>query len=246
MIARLGARRQARFFAPSILYSAGARCSVLAIGDRLIGLALTLQIVHGCDMQLLAANFSPEHAKCTACHGRLHRHGHYARRRKPEQRIPRWFCRRCHCTFSILPADGLPYRNLSCSELQKEFDGWAFEERAPATKPAAAALRRFLKPSRQLELQHVFGQWIEEAAATGQALWRGMRRCIASVEALLPWLADRGAPSLLGSYVCQREAQSNRRAAPLVPSPPSPPTIPHTFASHVRLRTQSQGLGSSG
>ena len=183
-------------------------------------------------MQILAANFDPQLPNCPACRHGLHRHGHYVRRREGSHRIiPRWFCRACHRTFSILPADLLPYRNLSCAELQDQFDRWAFEGKPPISRPAVAALRSFLAPALQLHLRHACGQLLDVPMAAGQVLWRGLRRLCSSVDTLLPWLAEHYGISLLGCYLCQRENGWSVRTPRGISSAAFQGSIPHTFSA---------------
>ena len=181
-------------------------------------------------MPILATNFEPQLPKCPACRGPLHRHGHYKRGREGTHRIiPRWFCCTCRRTFSILPSDLLPYRSLSCAELQAQFDGWAFEEKPPTSRPAVAALQTFLAPTLQLDLRHAAGQLLEVPMAAGQVLWRSLRRCWSSVATLLSWLAKHHRTSLLGRYVCQRENGWKAQTPSAIARSSARYSIPHTF-----------------
>lgn len=193
-------------------------------------------------MQLLAVNFNANRPNCPACQGRLHRHGHYARRRRG-QIIPRWFCIPCQRTFSILPSDLLPYRGLSCAELQNQFDRWAFEDHSLTSTAAVAALRSFLEPKVQRELQHACGQLLDEPRAQGQALWRGIRRFCPSVGDLLRWLANQSGLSLLGRYVCHRESADNGRTAGWMFGATVKATIPHNFSFPNHMMAPSPGHG---
>lgn len=181
-------------------------------------------------MQILAVNFDPQAPTCPACKRRLHRHGHYARRKKGIPGIiPRWLCSGCHRTFSILPADLLPYRDLSCAEVQQGFDAWAFNQQPPASKPIAAALKSFLQPAIQAELQHSCGQLLEVPLASGQALWRGIRQFCSSVDKLLRWLGEHSGLSLLGRYACQRPVRRIPRTTMRDSSASFQTSVPHNF-----------------
>ena len=183
-------------------------------------------------MQILAANFEPQLPKCPTCRRSLHRHGHYKRGGEGTPRIiPRWFCCTCRRTFSILPSDLLPYRSLSCAELQAQFDRWAFEDQPPTSRPVVAALRSFLVPALQLDLRHAGGQLLDVPMAAGQELWRGLRRCCSSVATLLSWLAKHHRTSLLGRYVCQRENGWKVRTSAGISWAAGLHTIPHTFSA---------------
>ena len=183
-------------------------------------------------MQILAACFDPQLPKCTACDHRLHRHGHYTRRRDGTLRtIQRWFCHPCRRTFSILPPDLLPYRNLTCAELQDQFDRWAFEDRLPTSRPAVAALESFLAPALQQDLRHASGQLLDVPMAAGQALWCSLRRCCSSLATMLCWLFEHHRVSLLGRYVCQRENGWSVRIPRRNFSAAFQCSIPHTFSA---------------
>ena len=184
------------------------------------------------DMQILAASFDTQTPKCPTCHHVLHHHGHYMRGRKGDKRsIARWFCPRCRRTFSILPRGLLPYRSVTCAELQDAFDHWAFDNRSPDARSALSALRSFLDPRHQGDLRHVFGQLLEASLETGQALWRGLRRCFGSAEEALRWLAVHTQHSLLGHYACQGPHGWSARTAKEQPATSLRYAIPHTFAS---------------
>ena len=164
-------------------------------------------------MQILWSHFDPQNPSCPTCGRRLHRHGHYGRRAQGAgASIPRWFCPGCRRTLSILPRGLLPYRKLCCTELQEALDHWAFDNQPPPTKPARAALRDWLDPAWQTDLQHLCGQLLEAPLKSGQALWRGLRRCFASVEGLVEWLTAHYRCSLLRRYACQGpDRQSSQR-----------------------------------
>jgi hypothetical protein len=147
-----------------------------------------------------------------------------------KETIPRWLCPRCCKTFSILPRRLLPYRRLSCLDLQEAFDRWAFDNLPPRPKSSLAALRRWLDPRLQEELQHTCGQMLDAALESAQALWRGLRHCFNSVEGLVEWLAAHYQCSLLGRYACHG-TDGWSRPRPLGNSEPAfRRPIPHTFA----------------
>jgi len=183
-------------------------------------------------MQILASNFDSQKPQCPTCRRGLHRHGRYARQvQTRKETIPRWLCPRCCKTFSILPRGLLPYRRLSCLELQEAFDRWAFDGQPPRTKPSLAALESWQDPLLRKGLQHVCGQLLNATLESGQALWQGLRRCFSSVQRLVEWMAAHYDRSLLGRYVCQgmygwsRPRPSGNSVAPFQLS------IPHTFSA---------------
>jgi hypothetical protein len=195
-------------------------------------------------VQLLATNFDSKQPMCPLCQRRLHRHGHYLRRKKGRI-IPRWLCSPCQRTFSILPPDLLPYRDFSCGELQDEFDRWAFEDCSPASKPAASALRSFLEPTMQRDLQLACGQLLDIPLAVGKELWRGLRRFCPSAEGLLGWLVDHSGLSLLGRYVCHQESRRNLRTPRSLSAAALNSTIPHNFPfpNHTMAPAPGHGFG---
>jgi hypothetical protein len=182
-------------------------------------------------MQILWSQFDSQKPTCPTCGRRLHRHGRYGRRAQGAgASIPRWFCPGCRRTLSILPRGLLPYRKLRCADLQDAFDHWAFDDQPPPTKPARAALRDWLNPAWQRDLHHLCGQLVEAPLKSGQALWRGLRRCFASAEGLAEWLTAHYRCSLLGRYACQGPDRQSSQRPKAIGRPWLPHAIPHTFS----------------
>lgn len=180
-------------------------------------------------MQILAGHFDPRVPTCPACRRKLHRHGHYTRRRNGVTRpIPRWLCCGCYRTFSILPAELLPYRDVSCEDIQQGFDAWAFDHQSPESKSTASALKAFLEPTTQTQLRLACGQLLAAPLASGAALWRGMRRFCSTVEKLMRWLSANSGLSLLGRYDCQRLDRWSAPAARRASLTESRVEVPHT------------------
>jgi hypothetical protein len=124
----------------------------------------------------------------------------------------------------------LPYRRISCLEIQEAFDHWAFDNQPPMTKSSLAALRSWLDPLSRRDLQHVCGQLLDATLESGQALWRGLRHSFSSVERLVEWLAVHCQRSLLGRYICQGMDGWRRPRSVGNSATPFQLSIPHTFS----------------
>lgn len=109
----------------------------------------------------------------------------------------------------MLPANRLTYRPLEVKRLEGHFDAQAKVSSGldPPPEPVEAgclqrAWTRFL--TRVNRLISTFGQTLPAGSPTGAQLWKELRRCVGSAEAMLRFLAQTCNGSLLGDYACLR------------------------------------------
>lgn len=145
----------------------------------------------------------------------MHRHGSYQRLKHTTGdqriRIQRFLCTGCQGTVSVLPADRLPYRSLTVSQLEAFFDRQAGIRSGPDPPPDPASigcLRRAWKrfETRVNVLNSAFGQMLTALHRSAQRTWQQLRRCIGTAEQILDCLTRLGNRSLLGDYRCLRPA----------------------------------------
>jgi hypothetical protein len=150
--------------------------------------------------------------RCPHCqHGKLHRHGAYARHSQADGRadedletISRYFCPRCGRTCSVLPDDMLPYRSISASKTQKHFDAvFNGGPAPPTTEKEGGCLERACKQfvERVTPLAKSLGQMIRVIRPTAQKLWQALRS-FGNLRKILCFLARDFKTSLLGDYRC--------------------------------------------
>lgn len=168
-------------------------------------------------MQKRHSQFAPDHPR-PCCHvdpaHKVYAHGFYQRLANylialvaVHLRIPRWLCVTCGRTFSVLPADLLPYRQVPVSAVQEYFDAQAQE----AATPAASVLkegclkRAWLRFTLRLTaLADDLGQLMQrEDLADAKHFWQGLRRW-GSLEQILRVLSADFQTSLLQDYLCLR------------------------------------------
>ena len=141
---------------------------------------------------------------------RVDRHGKYARCADCQELtkskwIPRFACRTCWRTISVLPDDMLPYRPIPVSKVQSSFDAKASgKPEPPATEVEGGCLKRaWHRFSRRLDaLTSVLGQMMQTRQSTGaKRIWIQLRR-LGSLEEILRLLARKYKTSLLADYLC--------------------------------------------
>jgi hypothetical protein len=140
---------------------------------------------------------------------RVHRHGKYARYANCHELtkskwIARFLCYLCRRTISVLPADTLPYRPISGSQVQACFDAKASgKPEPPATEVERGCLKRAWARFRQRVdvLLAVLGQMIETVKPSASELWHQLRR-FGNLERILHLLGRKDKTSLLGDYRC--------------------------------------------
>lgn len=146
--------------------------------------------------------------------GKVHRHGCYRRYADPEgtdrENIPRYLCRPCGRTFSVLPAHRLPYRSVRAERLQADFDQRAGIQAQGLDPPPrvveAGCLRRAWRAltARVATLHEAFGQLVSSTVSEGASFWASLRQSFSSVPKMLCFLAEHHCISLLGNYRCLR------------------------------------------
>lgn len=168
-------------------------------------------------MQLRKTQLAPDHPR-PCCHvdasHKVYAHGFYQRLANylsalvaVHRDVRRWLCVTCGRTFSVLPADVLPYRQVSVSAVEKHFDAQANE----ATPPAATVLtegclkRAWLRFTLRLTaLTASLGQLMQrEDLADAKRFWQGLRRW-GNLEEILRVLSADFQTSLLQDYLCLR------------------------------------------
>lgn len=128
--------------------------------------------------------------------------------------VQRFLCPHCRRTFSVLPVDSLPYRPLSLTLVERDFDQRAASDQRPFSGPdpppsvveegcLQRAWSRF--SSRSERLKNVLGHLVAATAKVPTTLWRSMRRSLGSLQALLTHLAKAGECSLFGDYLCLKQ-----------------------------------------
>jgi hypothetical protein len=168
-------------------------------------------------MQKRHSQFTQDHPR-PCCHvdpsHKVYAHGFYQRLANyltalvaVHLNIRRWLCVTCGRTFSVLPADVLPYRQVSVSAVEKHFDAQANE----VTPPAATVLKEgCLKRAwhrftlRLSALADDLGQLMQRAdLADAKHFWRGLRRW-GNLEEILRVMGADFQTSLLQDYLCLR------------------------------------------
>jgi hypothetical protein len=146
------------------------------------------------------------------CTGLLHHHGSYSRYASPEGEeqfaVPRYCCTRCGLTTSVLPEERLPYRSLTTTEVEEEFDRRSQE--LPAAAPPRSekkggcfdrAWTAWQRNSRRLV--ELVGLGLDRSALDGASqAWRALREGGSSLPGILAELWLRFKTSLLRDYRC--------------------------------------------
>jgi hypothetical protein len=141
---------------------------------------------------------------------RLYRHGSYERYAQCDGQelieVPRYYCRRCGRTFSVLPDSKLPYVAATTSQIQIHFDAFASgvdPPPPPATERLQSCVRRGWKrlAARVGALCSLFGQVIGKIQPNTAELW-GQLRLSDCLEGILQFLAARFKTSLFADYRC--------------------------------------------
>lgn len=142
----------------------------------------------------------------------VHRHGSYERYADPEgtlkEKIPRYLCRPCGLTFSVLPPHRLPYRPVRAERLQGDFDQRAGIQTPGLDPPPraveAGCLRRAWSAltARVALLKDAFGQLVSSTVSDSLSLWTALRQSWDSVSKMLCYLSQHHHISLLGNYRC--------------------------------------------
>jgi hypothetical protein len=146
---------------------------------------------------------------------RLYRHGFYERYAQCDGEelieVPRYYCRRCGRTFSVLPASKLPYLAATTCEMQNHFDAIAsgVDPPPPVTEKLQSCVRRGWKrlAARVGTLCSLFGQVIGKIQPNTAELWRQLRLndCL---EEILQFLAAKFKTSLFADYRCLNEQRA--------------------------------------
>jgi len=136
-------------------------------------------------------------------------HGKYDRYADCQERIkskwiPRFYCRLCGHTISVLPDDTLPYRPVSVTLVQECFDAKAEDEPQPPVRPAEEgclkrAWHRFTQ--RIAALTAVLGQILQTRNSDARRIWSQLRR-LGNLEEILELLGRKFKTSLLLDYQC--------------------------------------------
>lgn len=137
-------------------------------------------------------------------------HGNYARYADCHELvkskvIPRYLCRPCGHTISVLPDDTLPYRAISVDKVQACFDAKAAEEPEPAVSPVEGGClkRAWLRFGQRLNaLALLLGQMLQTRQSTeAKPIWTQLRR-LGNLERILHLLGREFKTSLLLDYRC--------------------------------------------
>jgi hypothetical protein len=141
---------------------------------------------------------------------RIHRHGHYDRcancNDEKMESIFRFLCRLCRRTISVLPDHLLPYRTVSVSLLQKDFEARVQGKSPPKTTPLEEgclkrAWHRFTQ--RTAANAACLGQIMQFVKPTAKQIWSCLRQW-GNLSAILVQLARAFNTSLLKDYLCLR------------------------------------------
>lgn len=140
---------------------------------------------------------------------KINRHSKYARyanclELNKTQWIPRFVCRHCWRTISVLPDDTLPYRPISVALVQSDFDAKASEQPEPPVRETERgclkrAWHRFTQ--RITALTVVLGQIMQTRRSGAKQTWLQLRR-LGNLEHILRLLGRKDKTSLLGDYGC--------------------------------------------
>lgn len=139
----------------------------------------------------------------------IHHHAKYDRYANCQEStkskwIPRFLCRPCRHTISVLPDDMLPYRAVSVPLVQGSFDAKSLgKPEPPVTEKEGGCLKRAWARFRQRVevLLAVLGQMIDAVKPSGRQFWNQLRR-YGNLEEILRLLAKSFKTSLLGDYLC--------------------------------------------
>lgn len=160
-------------------------------------------------MQIRSSSFQGTKPPCPqdSTH-RVHAHGSYKRfadfATEATLIVCRFFCARCGFTLSVLPADRLPYRRLSTTQIEADFDARAANLSPPAATDleTGAFTRAWHALARhRARLSTLLGQLLPVGLTTPAALWQHLRRW-GSLADLLHRLATPFHTSLCGHYRC--------------------------------------------
>ena len=174
-------------------------------------------------MQIRLSQFRKEEG-CPqpGCNGSLHSHGQYLRYESPDGEdrfgVPRYCCRRCGATVSVLDESRLPYRAVKAEELEADFD----RRTQSAPDPPGASQKKngcldrawtaWNRSSRRIAA--LFGHLLERTALSNASqCWRALREA-RRIRKILLILGHSFKTSLLGDYLCLRP-RSRRAAASL-------------------------------
>jgi hypothetical protein len=149
----------------------------------------------------------------------MHCHGHYERYEDPEgtakERVPRYLCRPCGLTISVLAPHRLPYRAIRAERLEGDFDERAGIQAKGLDPPPrvveAGCLQRAWSAltARVDTLQEAFGQLIEDSVSEVTSLWTNLRETMDSMPRMLRFLSEHHRISLLGNYRCLQPPPSS-------------------------------------
>ena len=139
----------------------------------------------------------------------IDRHGKYDRyadchEQIKSKRIPRFLCRPCGHTISVLPDDTLPYRPVSVGLVEGCFDAEASgQPQAPVTPTEEGCLKRAWHrfTQRIAALTAVLGQILQTRNSDARRIWIQLRR-LDNLEEILRLLSRKFKTSLLGDYQC--------------------------------------------
>lgn len=137
------------------------------------------------------------------CHGKYDRFADCQERTKSKW-IPRFACRVCWRTISVLPEDTLPYRAVSVAKVEASFDAKAAgQPEPPGSEVERGCLKRAWARLRQRVafLLAVLGQMIELLKPSVSEFWNQLRR-FGNLERILHLLGRKDKTSLLGDYRC--------------------------------------------
>lgn len=141
----------------------------------------------------------------------INSHGHYMRHGDcdsldPLERILRFLCLPCGRTISVLPDHLLPYRPISASLVEANFDARAnHQPEPPVTEKENGCLKRAWKRfGRRLDAHATaLGQIVQTRNLAAKPFWRQLRR-LGNLPDILLLLSRSFNTSLLHDYHCLR------------------------------------------
>ena len=143
----------------------------------------------------------------------LHRHGAYERYAHCDGqrclRIERFRCPHCGRTFSVLPQDRLPYRAVTTTRVEAEFDARASGTDPPPTgeKERGCLQRAWQRfAGRVALLCALLGQMIAPIHPSVSECWKALRQWD-NLVGILRLLAAKFNTSLLADYRCCRKPE---------------------------------------
>ena len=164
----------------------------------------------------------------------MNRHGQYFRK-KTGQLCQRFLCERCGTTCSLLPADAMPYREMSVTDLEDCLDQFARGEHPTAFERAQQrAINAFTEHSGHI--RRVLGQVISLGATTAMALWTDLRRKLGRASAIIGVLL-RFRTSLLRTYRV-RSHRNGERGGGII-------RVPFTIHAIVTVPHNLSGAGTA-